>query len=473
MKPAQGSRLDSWKEIANYVGRNERTVMRWADRGLPVHRVPGGNRRTVFALTAEIDAWMLGQENASNGGEGQQEERSSEGGASRVGLNENQNQIPRSVGNDSREATSHFRLTNWMIAWGLAAIIIATGAGALRLTQTARGSAARIDSIALNVDKLEAKDEEGRTLWSQSYDRPFVRGLDLPISAQPTMVADFFRDGRQEVVASVETKGPNRDDADFSEVDFFSGDGHRLWRYVPEMTVRFGEYQVGPPWSLADMHLVQSGGRNSVYVVEQAHTWGNSVVEELDPKTGKNRLRFVNTGALYVVDYTKTENGSFLIAGGFNNEWDGAGLAIWDAKKPFVASPQTHGTRHECKSCAAGAPDYYFVFPRSELNRLSHSYNLPVYELDVTGEGIEVFLRDRLGLGRESTVYLLAGSPPFRVKSMRVETEYLRLHKQWSDEGKLSHRYEDCPELLHPLPVKVWTPTGGWTEIQVPGTKAN
>lgn len=62
MDPAKGTRLDSWKAIADYLGRNTRTVTRWAgNRAMPVHRVPGGKRNAVFAYTAEIDAWMISQ----------------------------------------------------------------------------------------------------------------------------------------------------------------------------------------------------------------------------------------------------------------------------------------------------------------------------------------------------------------------------------------------------------------------------
>jgi tetratricopeptide (TPR) repeat protein len=56
---SQGQRIDSWKEIAAFFGRDERTVKRWeSQRGLPVHRVPGGGRGTVYAFTAELTAWL-------------------------------------------------------------------------------------------------------------------------------------------------------------------------------------------------------------------------------------------------------------------------------------------------------------------------------------------------------------------------------------------------------------------------------
>ncbi len=52
-------RLDSWKEIAAYLGRDERTAKRWEkSRGLPVHRLPGA-RSGVFAFSSEIDRWQI------------------------------------------------------------------------------------------------------------------------------------------------------------------------------------------------------------------------------------------------------------------------------------------------------------------------------------------------------------------------------------------------------------------------------
>jgi hypothetical protein len=55
-------RLDSWKEIATFFGRDERTVRRWEkERALPIHRVPGGGRGGVFAYTDELRSWLKGR----------------------------------------------------------------------------------------------------------------------------------------------------------------------------------------------------------------------------------------------------------------------------------------------------------------------------------------------------------------------------------------------------------------------------
>jgi len=50
-------RLDSWKEIAAYLKRDERTVRRWEAEGLPVHRKIHKKQASVFAYKAEIDSW--------------------------------------------------------------------------------------------------------------------------------------------------------------------------------------------------------------------------------------------------------------------------------------------------------------------------------------------------------------------------------------------------------------------------------
>jgi TolB-like protein/Tfp pilus assembly protein PilF len=54
-KPPQ---LDSWKEIAAYLGRDVTTVQRWEKfEAMPVHRHVHDKRSSVYALASELDAW--------------------------------------------------------------------------------------------------------------------------------------------------------------------------------------------------------------------------------------------------------------------------------------------------------------------------------------------------------------------------------------------------------------------------------
>jgi TolB-like protein/Tfp pilus assembly protein PilF len=55
---ARPRRLESWKEIAVYLGRDVRTVQRWERReGLPIHRQQHDKLGSVYAFREEIDAW--------------------------------------------------------------------------------------------------------------------------------------------------------------------------------------------------------------------------------------------------------------------------------------------------------------------------------------------------------------------------------------------------------------------------------
>ncbi len=71
---APGRRIDSWKEIAAFFGRDERTVRRWEkERSLPIHRIPG-ERGGVFAYSEELTQWL----NSTRDPDGLAEQPSSE-----------------------------------------------------------------------------------------------------------------------------------------------------------------------------------------------------------------------------------------------------------------------------------------------------------------------------------------------------------------------------------------------------------
>ena len=51
--------LNSWKEIARFVGISVRTVQRWERyAGLPVHRPAGKLRSPIVAIPEEVERWL-------------------------------------------------------------------------------------------------------------------------------------------------------------------------------------------------------------------------------------------------------------------------------------------------------------------------------------------------------------------------------------------------------------------------------
>jgi tetratricopeptide (TPR) repeat protein len=62
-------RLESWKEIAGYLGRTVRTVQRWeASEGLPVHRQLHQSLGNVYAFPEELDQWTAQRQEEPSAG---------------------------------------------------------------------------------------------------------------------------------------------------------------------------------------------------------------------------------------------------------------------------------------------------------------------------------------------------------------------------------------------------------------------
>lgn len=64
--PSSSDRLDSWKAIANYLKKSERTARRWeAKEGMPVRRHMHHSMASVYAYRSEIDEWLARSEVAA------------------------------------------------------------------------------------------------------------------------------------------------------------------------------------------------------------------------------------------------------------------------------------------------------------------------------------------------------------------------------------------------------------------------
>jgi len=63
--------LNSWKEVAEYLGRGTRTVQRWEqDLGLPVRRPRGKRHSAVMALRQDLDSWVRNRPQINDQGSG-------------------------------------------------------------------------------------------------------------------------------------------------------------------------------------------------------------------------------------------------------------------------------------------------------------------------------------------------------------------------------------------------------------------
>lgn len=151
-----GQRLNSWKEIAVYFGKDERTVKRWETaRGLPVRRVPGGTRTSVFAYVAELEAWLS---------------------APRTG--------PLIASSAARAANPSMRPRRRWLFVAAAAILIVATAGLLRLVGQSSASTAPPPPEALSLYN------DGVIAWNTRNAAGFQTAIDK-FSAALTIAPEF------------------------------------------------------------------------------------------------------------------------------------------------------------------------------------------------------------------------------------------------------------------------------------------
>ena len=444
--PARDSdHLESWKDIAAFIGRYERTAMRWAkDQGMPVHRLPG-KRGRVFASKIEIQAWMAGKPDL---------EQTS---------NADQLLLPRR----SRKS--------WLLFSAAAAAISLIALTALFYfpARSIFGSSIPVRAT-FTSDAIHALDASGREVWSHSYPESIELDsfkLQLPIDERVLFLNVPGKD-REILVIVPLIVSPNRIVSDQFELDCFSSRGKLLWSYVPQQNFTFGEHQIGGRWWISSVFVSSLSGSPSVWVSVADIRWGNSFVVQLDPQTGKGPLRFVNTGIIYKLNEISLGGRNFLLVGGWNNEYDGGSLAVLDQSQPFAASPQTAGTRHKCVTCPPGAPDFFLVFPRSEINQFEHVYEAPIREIQIVNGHVEATKDDLQTVAGPNTIYLLDPTNSFRPISLRYDSGYDMLHNELSNDHKLSHSLSDCPERAHPIPLRLWTPILGWQSLPIKPSKS-
>ena len=326
--------------------------------------------------------------------------------------------------------------------------------------------------VSFTVNEIRAFGEQDELLWTYTFPKalhPYYLS-HRELVKDLVRIADLKGDGDREVLVTAPLKlGPNADDPVQTEVDCFSSRGRLLWSYIPQETFQFGNHELTGPWYVSDIFVSSKGPAPAIWVALVHHEWGNSFVVRLDATSGKDTLRFVNTGALYKLNEITTNAGSYLLAAGFNNEYAAGSLTILDESKSFSVSPQSSGTRHKCLSCPQGDPDYYFVFPKSEINIQRRAWEDSITLIGVEGKQFEVSKAD-LGNGGPQlepvrSIYRFHTEPVVEPFSFRFDSAYDMLHRDLEREGRIDHSLDECPERLHPKPVRVWRPVNGWTEI--------
>jgi tetratricopeptide (TPR) repeat protein len=179
--PRANRRLDTWKEIGAFFGRDERTVKRWeTTRGLPVHRVPGAGRANVYAYTDELAEWLNGaritaehdsdehcdpaNEGAGGAGEAASAENGPQAGADGRTL---EGFIDRRVGERRSGAHRSVQERNWPAGRYLVILATVLVAALLGVTVVRRASSAHTVRTTPAVARHHTPDPKAEELYLQ------------------------------------------------------------------------------------------------------------------------------------------------------------------------------------------------------------------------------------------------------------------------------------------------------------------
>lgn len=476
-------KLDSWKEISAYLGRDERTVQRWAkERGLPVHRVPGGKRGGVFAYADEIEAWLNGQPPATleNGVAHAPASPAPALDAVRVQPLPEAPSIESSPGVHPAAANSapattlsptppatpaillpHPPRRTSRLALSLAAVaVLALSTSAYLILASSRPVPAR---IGYSGRTLTAFSAAGQPLWTHELPGTFIAlDPDMLPETQQTRIRDFDGDGEVEILSAASWLSSSNPNSYLDSALFrFSNDGKLLQRFAPRDVLPFAGRPYGPPWTIrAVLFEHDPSSEPATWLAFSHHTWWPAFLVRLDAQ-GRATTRFTHAGWIKVLAKLPAAGGPYLLAGGINNQRRAAMLAVLPENGAHASGPPDASGLFRCDQCSAHPPHRYYLFPPSEIARAEGLPYNQVIRISAKQDGFHVFTEE--SVERKNLVYEFTAD--FRFLGVAHSDYYFSLHDRYFKEGKLDHPASGCPESRNPpLPLE-WR-DGAWHKLQ-------
>lgn len=444
--PGSGSgRLDSWKAIANYLGRDERTVQRWERQfGLPVRRLPGGRGASVFAYAAELDAWLA--THPTNGARPVPPDPPP----------------PPDLG-ATVEPTPHTRWapgTRRWLAWVAAAVLLAAGVIASRAVLHLNATEAGL-TVTLDADAIVAREADGRERWRHPF--PGER-VEAPEERRRHPV-EILGGRRPEIVGATGLQ--------ISVTNETVGSG-QLLSFTPRGTLSHalslddrlafaaGVYE--RPWGITDFRVDAHAGRRRIALAAHHYQWWPSMVTILDDQWHRQGT-FVNAGWLERVHWLSPDR---LLVGGFFEPGDGGVVALLDAHALDGQSPVSPDSGFYCTACGNDRPIRYVVMPRSEINRVTASrFNRA--RLEIRPDAIVARTLEASPADTDAVDALYEYTPSLDLVRASYSERYWELHRSLEAQGTLNHTREQCPDRDGPREIQIWEPQTGWRTV---GTKA-
>jgi hypothetical protein len=424
-----GDRLDSWKAIAAYLNRDERTARRWERQGLPIRRVPGNRGQSVFAYKSEIDQWLtLPRE--TNGED-----------APSVAAPE---PLPRLGRRRAAQAA------------GIAALAV-LGAG-VWWASISDGEFGPLQA-ALTQTAIVGTTASGQEQWRYVF--PDGDRVEPPQERQQNPTEQL--QGLQGILAATGLRISSNEAVSSGELLLVSDEGDLQRRMAFDDVLTFGDARAyGQPWGITDYRVDAPAAQPRIAVAAHHYEWWPSMIAILDPQF-RRRGTFVNAGWLERVHWLAPDR---LLAAGYSESRAGGVIALLDADALNGQSPEDEGSPYFCATCGDGRPVRYVVMPRSEVNRVSGSrFNrarLQMIADRITVRTIEVPYGEA---DAADAVYEFDQALGF-VRAAYSD-RYWEAHRALEMAGKLDHTQDTCPDRNGPREILIWEPATRWQTISI------
>jgi hypothetical protein len=412
--------LSSWKEIADYLGCDERTCRRWElNFGLPIHRMEGTSKPRVYAYKRELDSWRTEKLNGGLTGHNRIKVRP---GAARLG-----------------SKRSRLKLL-WLVP--------ASGAIIAAILFIVRLSPGEPADFNIKGSKLIILDQKGKKLWDfdtkldsliseseyrehyQTRGRSMMGKSILPYLA----IKDINLCGRMEILFA-----PKRG-SEYYETGLFCFDhgGKELWHYRPGRELRFGEHIYSADYRIfgVEPYDINHDENFEVFLIiaHQPHSPSGLVV--LDCK-GKVLGEFINWGRIDDIAYADfDEDGKIeVIIAGLNDEYGKGFLAVFDTTRIAGSSPQSEG--YACQNCVPGSEKYYILFPRTDVDMVLHPEKEAIEE-------IHFLNNNRIELQTKISHIFFELDFGFQVQDVKGSDYFREQHQEQKSAGKITSILDDA-----------------------------
>lgn len=422
----EDKRLNSWKEIAHYLGCSTRTCVRWAGSfGLPVRCLKAGKAASrVFAYKSELDEWM--------------KNRSARGNIAAS------KEIP--VKKISKRSLGIF---------GLIIVLF----GTIFLIFIVRSSPPQPEEFRIDGSIFICLDRKGNKLWSfetgipnlsqeSFYRQRFQRknkDSSEDIIFPSVIIEDLDDDKGREVLFSIRT----RRDSTLEKLICLDRDGESRWEFLPGREMVFGNETFSRNYALYGLSIFRDSPRSQkkILVIANHKPRYPTHIVVLDPiRNGNVCGEYWNVGRIsdFAFNDLDGDGKTEILLAGTNNEYNAGCLIVLESYRVLGGSPQ--GEKYMCKDIETGQEKAYFLFPKLEIDssEFQREYMTNIEFLDST----------RFQLNSINGSYFVFNKR-LQLEKVYLTDDYRRKHRKYHLSGEMPHRKYDEQKNIEEIKSKV------------------